>query len=171
MHSFRSYFADAVVRALFLPRTKLKWHESEKRDRDGDRNFRRSRFRPFPGGFMSFAVANDFAFPNEDIRWGSIRRMTVRLGENRISPDQRRDPSGTMPRMEKKYWRSFSFLDADPNFISSFPHRWRSNGKRSSTSTDLLRVFLLIVLMALFIRVLIWLLIKPNIPLDCDFWI
>jgi len=160
----------SFARALFLPRTKLKWHESEERDRDGDRNFRRSRFRPFPGGFMSLAVANDFAFPNEDIRWGSIRRMTVRLGENRVSPDQRRDPSGTMPRIEKKYWRSFSLMLTQ---ISSRAFRIVdfSSGKRSLTSTDLLRVLALIVLMALFIRVVIWLLIKPNIPPDCDFWI
>lgn len=75
----------------FLSRTKLKWDESEKRDR----NFRRSRFRPFPGGFMSLAVANDFAFPNEDIRWGSIRRMTFDLaktGFRRIRKEIRTEP-------------------------------------------------------------------------------
>lgn len=148
MHSFRSHFADAILlRALFYHIQNWSEMSQKKRDRDGDRNLRRSRFRPSPGGFMSLAVANDFAFPNEDIRWGSIRRMTFDLaktGFRRIRGEIRMERC----RAEKKYWRSFSFLDADPNFTSSFPHRWRSSGKRSSTSTDL-RVLFLTILMAL----------------------
>lgn len=132
-----------------------------------NRNFRRSRFRPFREGFMPLAVANDFAFPNEDIRRGSIRKTTFNLAK---TGDQRSDPKRSDALCaEKKYWRSFSFLDADPNFTSGFPHRWRSTGKCSTTSTDplfLLRTPLnrrVAFVVASLIRVLIWLPIKPNI--------
>lgn len=91
MHSFpKSFCRCRPWRALFYH--VQNWSESEERDRDGDRNFPRSRFPPFARGFMSFTVANDFAFPNEGIRWGSIRRMTFDLaktGFRRIRKDIR----------------------------------------------------------------------------------
>lgn len=40
---------------------------------------------------MSLAMANDFAFPNEDIRRASIRKTTFNLAK---TGDQRSDPSG-----------------------------------------------------------------------------
>lgn len=171
MHSFRSHFVEChfscVLRAPFITcKTEVRWVRKKEIGRwREDRNFCRSRFRPFRGGFMSLAVANDFAFPNEDIRRSSIRKTTFNLAKTGDHRGVIRAKRCSLCA-EKKYWRSFSFLDADPNFTSGFPHRWRS--KRSTTSTDPLFLPLLsspslTVVVAFLIRVLIWLSIKPNI--------
>lgn len=149
-------------------KTQVRWVR-KKRD-TGDRNFRRSRFRPFPGGFMSLAVANDFAFPNEDIRWGSIRRMTfdlMKTGFHRIREEIWTERCRAWRKNIDDRFRSLMLTQISP----AFPHRWRSSSKCRLQFLPIFFESPLNCHHGSLIRVLIWLPIKSNIPPDCDFWI
>lgn len=156
-----------VLRALLITyKTEARWVRKKKEiGRREDGNFRRSRFRPFRGGFMSLAVANDFAFPNEDIRRGSIRKTTFNLAK---TGDQRSDPSGAMRRARRKNiddrfpwcWPKFHF-----GLSASLTQHWQTfdDFDRFSLSSPFPSSPSLTVVVASLIRVLIWLPIKPNI--------
>lgn len=176
MHSSRSHFVECHFSfcTLFLLRTKLKWDELEKKEigRREDGSFR-SRFRPFRGGFMSLAVANDFAFSNEDIRRGSIRKTTFNLAK---TGDQRSDPSGAMRRARRKNiddrfpwcWPKFHF-----GLSASLTQHWQTfdDFDRFSLSSPFPSSPSLTVVVAPLIRVLIWATDKTEYSPDRDFWI
>lgn len=133
-------------------------------------------FDPSQGGFVSFTVANDFAFPNEDIRRGSIRWMTFDLAKTGLRPeDQRRDFS---ERSDAERARVRGEKNIDDRFRSLMltqisPRAFRIvDAAAANARLQLPPIFLEFSRNRPYgslIRVLIWLPIKPNIPLDRDF--
>lgn len=123
---------------------------------------------------MSLAVANDFAFPNEDIRQGTIRKTTFDLAKTGFAGSGERSERSDAAKRKNidDRFRSLMLTQIHLRLSASLTQQRRmSSSSSSSTSTDPLFRFepTLKRRRGSFIRVLIWLPIKPNIPPNRDF--